>query len=216
MRRFALVAVLFAAACTKPEAPGPGPAEQPAAPAAGEAAEDGGSDLGPVDSVMLEPATPVAANTLQAKVTDARNRMLYFTWYVDGQEVVGEHADRLDGKYVKKGGRIAVEVIPTAGETEGEAKKSDEITVGNSAPRITSVDLVSGDAGQLVFKTNVEDVDGDSITYRLVSGPAGMAVGADGTVTWSAPQDFAGGVTFTVGASDGESEMTLENSIGSR
>lgn len=216
MRRFALAAVLFAAACTKSEAPSQAPAGSAAAPAEGGAAQESASPLGPVDAITVEPLAPVAGNTLTAKVSDPQNRMLYFTWFVDDQEVTGEHTDRLDGQYVKKGGRVTVQVIPTAGETEGKAKTSDAITVQNTAPRIVGVDLESSENNNLVFKTKVEDVDGDAIRYRLVSGPAGMSVSSDGTVTWTAPADFAGGVTFTVGASDGDAEMTLENSVGSR
>lgn len=216
MRRFAVAAVLFAAACTKNEAAPQAPADGAAAPAAEGAPQEGASPLEPVDAVTVEPLAPVAGNTLTAKVSDPQNRMLYFTWYIDGEEVMAEHTDRLDGRYVKKGGRISVQVIPTAGETEGKAKTSDAVTVQNTSPRILGVDLESSDNNNLVFKTKVEDLDGDPITYRVVSGPAGMAVASDGTVTWTAPADFAGGVTFTVGASDGQAEMTLENSVGSR
>lgn len=216
MRRFTLAAVVLFAACTKNEQAAKAPAGEAVQAEAASADEDAGGDVSAVDSVNLEPAAPVAGAMVTAKVVDPGNRLLAFTWYVDNAEVSGEHDDRLDGKYVKKGGRIKVRVTPRAGDGLGESTDSDEITVGNSPPKITGFDLVSSDNNRLVFKTRTDDIDGDNLIFRLVAGPPGMTVAGDGTVEWTAPADFAGGVTFTVGASDGQSEYMLESSIGSR
>ena len=218
MRLFWIIMVVGLNACSQKgkeaakqgAADAPGQAETPAK-SAGEA-----TSLAAVESVAISPQQSKRGESLTAQVNDSKNRVLYFTWIVNGEEVSGQHTDRLPGEYVVKGAKIAVRVTPKTEGDDGADSTSAEIVVGNTAPRISSFDLVSSADNKVVLQTKTEDVDGDSLVIRLVSGPAGMDVNASGEVHWTAPADFAQEVTFSVGASDGVEEYILNGSVGSK
>jgi hypothetical protein len=194
--------------------------ETPATPAAstqlapGPAAEtESEANLEPVESVTLQPSEVVAGQSLQASVLDSSRRLLQFTWYANGEELFGERGDRIPGKYTKKGVSITVKVVPMVDGQVGDAVESAAVVVGNSAPRIASIDLVSSDGGTIVLQTRAEDIDADNLSYRLVTAPQGMVIDAQGLIRWNAGE-IASPVTFSVAVSDGEHEFIQESTIG--
>lgn len=209
-----LLALLFVAACSKPAAP---PSESAAAPGEAQQAAPSETDLlAAVDTVNIEPLEPLTGQSLMARVVDPQNRALTFTWLVDGTAVAGQSRDRLEGEYVKKGASIEVRVVPVTEKGEGEAKSSAAVKVGNSPPRMDAIDFISSENNTVVMQARAGDPDGDKLTYRIVSGPQGMNVDADGKVSWTLPANFAAPVSFVVGASDGVQEASLQGDIGQR
>jgi len=82
----------------------------------------------------------------------------------------------------------------------------------NNLPRIETITITPVKAGQtFVLKLNGSDSDpwdAKNLTFRLVSGPAGMIVSADGNLLWIPAKDQTGSHTVTVALSDGKNTTT--------
>jgi hypothetical protein len=78
----------------------------------------------------------------------------------------------------------------------------------NNPPKINPVADVSVKAGEaLGLKLAGSDndaFDATNLTFRLVSGPAGLVISADGTIAWTPTKDQVGTQTVTVSLSDGK------------
>jgi len=71
-------------------------------------------------------------------------------------------------------------------------------------PVITSTPPLSVFLGEtLVYRVNASDPDNGSLTYKLQVSPAGMAIGPDGTVTWSPSSAQVGPNDVQISVSDG-------------
>ena len=81
----------------------------------------------------------------------------------------------------------------------------------NNNPVITSPAPTTAATGsQFAYTVTARDPDGDPVTYRLVDGPAGMAIdGVTGLLTWT-PQDD-GEVGVTVEATDGRGGTAVQS-----
>ncbi len=122
-----------------------------------------------------------------------------YSWTVDGSDA-GSTADGVDGFYFDKGQAVACTVIPNDGEMDGDPATSASLTVGNTAPVATGVDISSGasayeadtlEAGNLAYT----DDDGDSVTWNY-------SWSVDGTLVISGPTDTAlTGLYFSKGQS---------------
>lgn len=82
----------------------------------------------------------------------------------------------------------------------------------NNPPRINPVTVNFTRVGQ-AFALKLTGSDSDAwdsvnLTFRLVSGPAGLMVSADGSVLWIPAKDQAGMHTVTVSLSDGKNSAT--------
>jgi len=82
----------------------------------------------------------------------------------------------------------------------------------NHPPTITPVSAASVKTGQaLSIKVTGSDQDSHdavNLTFRLVSGPVGMVISADGSLLWTPTKDQAGTHTVTVSLSDGKNSTT--------
>lgn len=111
-----------------------------------------------------------------------------FRWLRNGAEVRGEAGAGLPLAGLAVGDQISVEVVASDGETESTPERSEAFRIENRPPQFTSQPVIPGPA-DLVFSYQAvaTDADGDALRYELVSGPAGLTVAADGTVTWTLP-----------------------------
>ena len=64
-----------------------------------------------------------------------------FVWYVNSKKV-GISA-KLDGDFFDRGDEVWCEVTPTDGDDDGETVASSKLTVANTAPTISKVELSS-------------------------------------------------------------------------
>jgi len=82
----------------------------------------------------------------------------------------------------------------------------------NNVPRIETVTVTPARVGQaFAYKLNGSDADmwdAKNLTFRLVAGPAGMIVSADGNLLWIPAKDQSGSHTVTVALSDGKNTTT--------
>lgn len=89
-------------------------------------------------------------------------------WYVQGEMVYA--GDELPSRSFVKGDQVWAMLTPFDGLEYGEPVKSDVANAVNTAPEVTSVNLIPGEMytdDQAYPEVVVEDVDGDSLTYTV-------------------------------------------------
>jgi len=90
----------------------------------------------------------------------------------------------------------------------------------NNAPKIDTVTVAPVKAGQtFTLKINGSDADNwdaRNLTFRLVSGPAGMIVSADGNILWMPAKGQVGSHTVVVALSDGKDTATTTFTVDVR
>ena len=163
-------------------------------------------------SVSISPASPTTEDTLSVVVVsedDDGDPMTYsYAWSVDGVDT-GETSDTLDGAtWFTAGAAIAVTVTANDGEEDGEPVTSAEVSVGNTAPEITSVTtspnpLYTDSIVQAIVDVN--DVDGDAVSLSYVWLVNGVPVASETSSTLDGNLHFDVGdrVVARVTPSDG-------------
>ncbi|MDA8745661.1 putative Ig domain-containing protein, partial [Rubripirellula amarantea] len=94
------------------------------------------------------------------------------------------------------------------------------VSSSNSAPLITSLPPTRVLAGTtLQYRVEARDVDGDQLTWRLIDGPAGLTVAANGNVNWIPKASDLGTTEVTIAVADdfgNETEQNFELSVVSQ
>jgi hypothetical protein len=111
-------------------------------------------------------------------------------------------------------------VAVTASDDKDEVEKdSAVVTVANTVPvfRTQPHDVTHLDG----FKFQADDIDGDTLTWRLEGAPPGMSISSDGVISYKGSEDDPGGdYTITVVADDGDGwgrfSLPLKISPGSK
>ncbi len=128
-----------------------------------------------------------------------------YRWLVNGEENFLPAGDTLPGDQFHKGDRIAVEVLPVDTEGEGQPYLTGEIIVGNAPPVFTSTPPESFRAALYSYPARAEDGDGDTLSYFLVTGPAGMTIDREsGLVQWPIGRDQGGENLVKIGVRDAD------------
>ncbi|MCA9542827.1 MAG: hypothetical protein KC613_00510, partial [Myxococcales bacterium] len=94
-------------------------------------------------------------------------------------------------------------VVEMRDDDGGVGRDTTTVTVGNADPVITHGDPAGGVVGQpwgLDF--DVEDAEGDTHVWRIVAGPEGAAIDADGNVTFTPAEGDVGEVVLVVEVED--------------
>ncbi len=80
----------------------------------------------------------------------------------------------------------------------------------NKAPVVTPVMNLEGTAGKSVsIKLNASDPNGDTLAYKIISGPSGPTVNAYGFFTWATKTKDAGDHDFVIEVTDGEFKVYI-------
>ena len=126
-----------------------------------------------INTVTISPTMPDATDTLQANVSgkhdaDGDNVQLNYAWRVNG--AVAHQGKVLTGAYFRGGDTIELEVTPTDGTDEGQPVTSNSVTVVNSPPTVSSVQLspptVRTDT-TITARTMTSDPDGDAVNLTF-------------------------------------------------
>lgn len=103
----------------------------------------------------------------------------------------------------KRGDSVAVKITPFDGEIFGPARVLTS-EVKNTVPRVVEGQLVTIEGKNLTFHVKAVDADGDTLTYSLVDGPAGVNIDKkSGAVTWVGVPDDAQKLEVKVKINDG-------------
>lgn len=182
-----------------PAATAPAPVAETEAPAPPPPAPAPSPNRAPrVEKVVLVPEAPTFTDLVKAEVTttdaDQDPVTLDYTWYINGESQSDVSFDQLRPGRFKRGDLIEVEVRPSDGKVEGEARRA-KVVVAN-APIVMDTqprELTRIDG----FRMKATDPDGEPITWRLEGQPKGMRIDADGTLRYQGSEDDPGGA-YTV------------------
>lgn len=138
-----------------------------------------------IQSVSIAPQTPKTNDVLKATVaaTDVENDSITFSfvWKKNGVVIEGEVTDTLDLSKTgngDKGDTISVEVVPNDGTANGTPATAS-ITVGNTAPVVTSVSITPrrpNTSSILTANPVATDADGDTLSFSFVWKKNGVVI----------------------------------------
>lgn len=166
------------------------------------------SNLPPeVKNIEFSPPSPTVRDNIKviANAVDPEGDPVHlrYAWFVDSVQVEGIEGDTLPNSYLKKGASVVVEVIPSDDESTGPSLVSQEITIANSPPKITSVPPDSVSGNRYTYQVIATDPDGDPITFLLENSPEGMSINPKtGLLNWQFRPEEKGEYSFTVIAED--------------
>ena len=107
---------------------------------------------------------------VEAQDLDLNTLSFRYRWLVNGQASAGQTRESLQPELLKRGDKVAVEVVPFDGTIEGTAFRSAAVSVVNTPPIISdvSVDFDHDTQGrQLLAKVDVVDPDHDAVSLTI-------------------------------------------------
>ncbi len=146
-----------------------------------------------VKTVRLLPIPVSAGEAVRAEVTaedpDGDFVSLSYEWQINGQPILGNDRDRLEGDQVKSADKIMVSVTPSDTLSHGIPVLSPLLTVLNRPPEIVSNPSSREEKGRYTYQIVAKDPDDDLLHYLILKGPPGMQIDpASGRIDWqSAP-----------------------------
>lgn len=159
-----------------------------------------------------------SAIRLDLTVTDREGDPTTFSWDLDGDGMFGELAGAITysipAGMTDGASELRIGVRASDGTNTRERYKT--ITVNNVPPTITSEPpltmLYVGSTYRYPLAVDEPAGVRDPLTYRVVTGPMGMAIGSSGELVWmptSAHRDMTFGVTIEVADGDGGTDMQM-------
>ncbi len=150
-----------------------------------------------VTRVALEPAEVRLGDRVHVKVegSDAdRDDIRYtFKWWRNNAPLSEGEESALDTTGFSRGDRIVVQVTPHDFAGPGKARFAEEITIGNSPPKITSTPPSTVSHGRYEYAVTASDPEGDPLTYTLQTAPAGMTIDkVTGRIEWRVTTETKG------------------------
>jgi hypothetical protein len=161
-----------------------------------------------IKSILLLPIPVSAGQSLRAEVVsfdqDGDFVHLLYEWRVNGNPVLANDRDTLNGDQVHSGDKILVFVTPADPYSQGLVMVSPLTIVSNLSPEIVSLPTNEDNKGRYTYQIVAKDKDSDPLNYTLLEGPPGMEVNAiTGLVQWA-----------VVPVSESQSRVALEVSDG--
>jgi hypothetical protein len=151
-----------------------------------------------VRDITFEPMEPTPGETVTALVDvdnsedDSRLEFTY-RWMVNGNPT-GAVDKAFSTQGLRRGDRVAVEVIASDGEMASQPTRSGNLVLGNSPPKIKGIPAAVQDGDAFTYQFEAEDADGDaSLRFSLGKAPAGMTIDPIyGLATWRPTADQVG------------------------
>lgn len=168
-----------------------------------------------VMTITLLPQTARPGVKLEAQVTadDLDHDMvdLAYKWYRNETVVKEGRESFLDTTGLAVRDSVTVEVTPRDAMASGNARKSDPVILGNSAPQIVSTPPTTLSQGRFDYSVRAVDPDGDRLTFELEAAPSGMTIGVEsGQILWHISPDQQGTFHVKVAARDGAGGLATQ------
>lgn len=165
-----------------------------------------------VESVSIEPAAPVAGDTVTARVTFQESaptlQSVYYRWKVN-DDVVQESPDPALEHKTRKGDRIEVLVFVGAGRDESRAVRAYAV-VQNAPPTVRKLEESLDENGEYLATFESTDPDGEAVNLSLKKGPEGMTLNiGKGQLHWTVPKETAGSFPVELLAADSSGAQVL-------
>ncbi|GAI70517.1 unnamed protein product [marine sediment metagenome] len=124
---------------------------------------------------------------VQTKDIDDDVVTIRYTWYLDNKFLSNDSV--LDGQLLKAGKNVRVELVPYDGDTVGESFEiTRPIIVQNLPPKVIGTLIPVMNDSLIICKIDVEDPDGDQVSYVIEEGPPGMTIDNTGRIQWKRPE----------------------------
>jgi hypothetical protein len=162
-----------------------------------------------VSHVTVEADAPEKSNRVLAKVEAIdpdRDEIHYsYRWWRNDKQVKEGEENVLDTTGFGRKDIVVVEVIARDQDAAAAPVRSAPSALGNSPPLIVSNPAALTNREQYEYVVQAKDVDGDTVTYGLETGPPGMTIDkTTGQVSWKVAPGVAGTHRVKVMAEDGQ------------
>lgn len=162
-----------------------------------------------ISHVIVEAESPEKGNKVRAKVDaiDPDRDEIHYTyrWWRNDKQIQEGEDSVLDIAGFGSKDVVVVEVIARDQEAAAAPVRSAPSALGNSPPLITSAPAPLTNRELYEYLLQAKDVDGDTVTYGLETGPPGMTIDtATGQVTWKVTAGVSGTHRVKVTAEDGQ------------
>lgn len=142
-----------------------------------------------VTQIVLEPSEVRVGDRLRAKVegsdADQDDIRYTFKWWRNSAPLSEGEESALDTTGFSRGDTILVQATPHDHAGPGKARFAEQITIGNSPPKITSIPSTTISQGLYEYAVAANDPDGDPLTYTLQAAPSGMTIDkGTGRIEW--------------------------------
>lgn len=139
--------------------------------------------------IAAAPSEPAVEARVQCLDPDGDTPTFTYRWFKNGKPIDGAQGATLPLAQAGRGDQVTVEVVAHDDASESTPRRSETIVVENRPPQFTSTPGAP-QANDVAFEYQAEakDPDGDALHYEMVSGPLGMAVSQNGSITWTLPQ----------------------------
>jgi hypothetical protein len=159
--------------------------------------------------VTVEAESPEKDNRIVARVEavdpDRDEIHYHYRWWRNDKQVKEGEENVLDTTGFGRKDIVVVEVIARDQDTAAMPVRSTPSALGNSPPQIVSAPAALTNREQYEYVVQAKDVDGDSVTYGLETGPPGMTIDkATGLVNWKVMPGIASTHRVKVMADDGQ------------
>ncbi len=162
-----------------------------------------------VSHVTVEPEAPERGHRVLAKVNAVdpdRDEIHYsYRWWRNDKQVQEGEEGVLDISGFGRKDVVVVEVTARDQEAAAAPVRSAPSALGNSPPLFVSNPAALTNREQYEYAVQAKDVDGDSISYGLETGPPGMTIDkTTGQVNWTIIPGAAGTHRVKIVAEDGQ------------
>ena len=169
----------------------------------------------PLVSHVTVEADAEKTNRVFAKVDAAdpdRDEIHYsYRWWRNDKQVKEGEENALDTTGFGRKDVVVVEVTARDQDAAAAPVRSAPSALGNSPPLIVSDPASLTNREQYEYVVQAKDVDGDTVTYGLETGPPGMTVDkATGQVSWKVIPGVAGTHRVKIVAEDGQGGMAWQ------
>jgi hypothetical protein len=169
-----------------------------------------------ITSAALRPVPAFVGDILSvdASGNDKDNDTVTFEvqWTVNNANVSGNEKGQLDTSGLKKKDRITAMVTPFDGSDRGQTQPTTYLTLSNRNPDITSQPPSSLQDGMYLYQVVGKDLDGDTLSYSLVTAPAGMTIDRNsGLIRWQPPVgEKQQHLSVNIAADDGDGGVSYQ------
>lgn len=145
-----------------------------------------------ITTASLVPGTVSGAAVIQATVQsadpDGDNVTYAYKWFKNDDSAPIGTDSSFPVKSLGQGDRVSVEVVANDGQSDSPPFRSQTFAIDNRAPEFTSQPRAPKPSDtEFRYQASAADLDGDPLTYQVVSGPSGMTVDPTGMVVWPLP-----------------------------
>jgi hypothetical protein len=131
-------------------------------------------------------------------------------WIINGEDIY-EKSLSLNGKMIKKGDSVSVEISPFDSFGTGSIYRTQAFVVPNAMPEFISAPPSSFQGRIYSYKAVAKDPDDDTISYYLARSPKGMTIdGQSGIISWQIKDDDIGTHSIEIVAQDSEGAKCLQ------